>query len=191
MYSRAWGPRSIHGSVFTEIRLRDEDANWPGGSLYPFHGAHYAVFYARSPHAASSTPHIDTYCEDGSPWSQASERLGSVIKHLRILGQGLSVGAGMAAALKQRGSDSRVYVMLGDGELQEGQVWEAATAAGNWQLDNLCLIIDANDMQVEGHVNAVQPNEPLADKWQAFAGIPRYLWADIPAIQRALDPRER
>ncbi|MYN13943.1 transketolase [Pusillimonas sp. TS35] len=177
---------------FSELRLRAEDANWPGRDRFILSTAHNtAVFYATlAARGLIDTTLLDTYCEDGSPLEiNASERLGSVIEATcGSLGQGLSVGAGMAAALKQRGSDSRVYVMLGDGELQEGQVWEAATAAGNWQLDNLCLIIDANDMQVEGHVNAVQPNEPLADKWQAFRWHTQDIDGhDIPAIQRALD----
>ena len=61
-----------------------------------------------------------------------------------------------------------VYVVLGDGELQEGQVWEAAMSAAGLRLGNLCLIIDRNFMQVEGHTDAVMPMEPVADKWTAF-----------------------
>ncbi len=63
---------------------------------------------------------------------------------------------------------SRVYVILGDGELQEGQVWEAALSAASFGLDNLCLIIDRNYMQVDGHTDKVMKLEPLAGKWSAF-----------------------
>ncbi|MBV7483496.1 transketolase [Bordetella sp. BOR01] len=157
---------------FSELNLRPDDPAWPDRDRFILSTAHNtAIFYATlAARGILDARRLDTYCEDGSELEiNASERLGPMIEATcGSLGQGLSVGVGMAAALKRAGRDSRVYVLLGDGELQEGQVWEAALAAGNWQLDNLCLIIDANGMQVEGHVNQVQPDEPLADKWRAF-----------------------
>ncbi|GIX06164.1 MAG: transketolase [Candidatus Poribacteria bacterium] len=86
------------------------------------------------------------------------------------LGQGLSIGIGMALALKLDGRDARVYVMLGDGECDEGQVWEAAMFAGNRgaQLNNLCAIVDANGAQLDGYTKDIMPLEPFADKWRAF-----------------------
>ncbi len=84
------------------------------------------------------------------------------------LGQGLSSGIGIALALKQKAIDSRVYVMLGDGELDEGQVWEAAMAAAKFKLDNLIAIIDYNNLQIDGACSSIMPLEPLAEKWKAF-----------------------
>lgn len=84
------------------------------------------------------------------------------------LGQGLSAGVGMALGLKLDRSDARVYVMLGDGELNEGQVWEAALAAAKFGLDNLVAIVDYNNLQLDGRCSEVMPIEPLADKWRAF-----------------------
>jgi len=84
------------------------------------------------------------------------------------LGQGLSAGVGMALGLRLEGSDARVYVMLGDGELNEGQVWEAAMAAAKFGLDNLIAIIDYNNLQLDGYCHEVMPIEPLAAKWRAF-----------------------
>jgi len=84
------------------------------------------------------------------------------------LGQGLSAGVGMALGLKLDRSDARVYVMLGDGELNEGQVWEAALAAAKYRLDNLLAIVDYNNLQLDGRCSDVMPIEPLADKWRAF-----------------------
>jgi len=84
------------------------------------------------------------------------------------LGQGLSIGIGMALGLKMDGRPSRVYVLLGDGECDEGQVWEAAMFAGNHHLSNLCAIVDANGAQLDGWVNEIAPLEPLPDKWRAF-----------------------
>lgn len=84
------------------------------------------------------------------------------------LGQGLSLAFGMAMASRISGSGFRVYVVLGDGEVQEGQVWEAAMACAKYKLDNLIAFIDRNQMQVDGLTENVMPVEPLAEKWKAF-----------------------
>lgn len=84
------------------------------------------------------------------------------------LGHGLPIGVGRALALKRAGSDSRVFVVLGDGECNEGSVWEAALSAGNRGLDNLTLLVDYNKNQSYGPTYVVQDLEPLADKWRAF-----------------------
>ena len=84
------------------------------------------------------------------------------------LGQGLSVGLGMALGLRLKAIDARVFVVLGDGELQEGQVWEAAMAAPKFGLDNLVAIVDDNRVQLMGDTAAVMPIEPVAEKWRAF-----------------------
>lgn len=84
------------------------------------------------------------------------------------LGQGLSMANGMALGLRLDGSASRVYALLGDGELQEGQVWEAAMAAGHFKLDNLCALIDVNRLQIDGEVEKVMNVEPVTDKLRAF-----------------------
>lgn len=84
------------------------------------------------------------------------------------LGQGLSIGIGMALGLRMEGRPSRVYVLLGDGECDEGQIWEAAMFAGNHRVANLCAIVDANGAQLDGWVKEIAPLEPLPDKWRAF-----------------------
>jgi transketolase len=84
------------------------------------------------------------------------------------LGQGLSIAVGMALGLRLDGRDARVYVILGDGELNEGQIWEAAMAAAKYGLDHLLAIVDYNDLQLDGYCHDVMPIEPLADKWRAF-----------------------
>ncbi len=84
------------------------------------------------------------------------------------LGQGLSVGLGMALSAKLRQADYHVWIVLGDGEVQEGSVWEAAMAAANWKLDNLTAILDRNRLQNDTFVADIQSLEPLADKWRAF-----------------------
>ena len=84
------------------------------------------------------------------------------------LGQGLSVSLGMALGLRVDGSESRVFCILGDGELAEGQVWEAAIAAAAYKADNLLAIIDRNGVQATDTVEKVMPNGNLAEKWAAF-----------------------
>lgn len=84
------------------------------------------------------------------------------------LGQGLSIAAGTALGLKMDGNKARVFCLMGDGELQEGQIWEAAMAAGHFKLNNLIGIVDYNNLQIDGPVEKVMGLAPLADKWRAF-----------------------
>lgn len=84
------------------------------------------------------------------------------------LGQGLSAAVGMALSGKADSKDYRVYALLGDGEIEEGQIWEAAMAAAKFKLDNLCAIIDVNGLQIDGNTADVMPSEPLDKKMEAF-----------------------
>ncbi|MDD5618005.1 MAG: transketolase [Candidatus Omnitrophica bacterium] len=84
------------------------------------------------------------------------------------LGQGLSVALGMSLAGKIDKKDYRVYCLMGDGEIQEGNIWEAAMACAHYKCDNLCAILDYNGFQIDGKVSDVMALEPLKDKWQAF-----------------------
>lgn len=84
------------------------------------------------------------------------------------LGQGLSVASGMSLAAKIDKKDWRVYCLMGDGELQEGNIWEAAMAAAHFKLDNLCGIVDYNRFQIDGRTEEIMNLEPLVNKWEAF-----------------------
>lgn len=84
------------------------------------------------------------------------------------LGHGLSIGLGMALAARMQKSDRRVFVVTGDGEINEGSVWEAAMCAGKHGLSNLCVLVDYNKIQSAGPTREIQDLEPLADKWCAF-----------------------
>ena len=84
------------------------------------------------------------------------------------LGQGLSIANGLALSARLNGHGSRVYVLMGDGEVQEGQIWEAAMSAAHYGLDNLVGILDRNRLQIDGHTAEVMSIEPIADKWRAF-----------------------
>ena len=90
------------------------------------------------------------------------------------LGQGISAAVGMALAGKMDHKDYRVYAVMGDGEIEEGQVWEAAMAATKYQLDNLCAVLDVNGLQIDGKTDDVMPSGPLDQKFEAFG------WNVIP-----------
>ncbi len=109
------------------------------------------------------------------------------------LGQGLSAGAGMAFGAKFDKLDSRVYVILGDGELQEGQVWEAAMTAAKYKLDNLVAFVDANNLQVDGRCSEIMPSiQPIDKKFEAFGWeVIKIDGHSIPEILKALDDAKR
>lgn len=104
------------------------------------------------------------------------------------LGQGLSPGIGMALGARLRGKDFRVYVVLGDGEIQEGQVWEAAMAASAYRLDRLTAIVDCNKIQLSDFIAKAMPMDPIADKWRAFGWeVCECDGHDVAAILRGLE----
>ena len=101
------------------------------------------------------------------------------------LGQGLSAAVGMALAAK---GTNRVYALMGDGEIAEGQIWEAAMAAAKFQLDNLCGIVDVNGLQIDGKTADVMPSEPLDKKWEAFGwNVIKCDGHDYAAIEAAFE----
>jgi len=108
------------------------------------------------------------------------------------LGEGLSLGIGMALAAKLDSRPSRSYVVLGDGEIQEGQIWEAAMFGGDKKVDNLVAIVDYNHIQLDGFVDDIMPLDPLADKWRAFNWhVIELNGHDIPALHAAFAEAER
>lgn len=107
------------------------------------------------------------------------------------LGEGLSLGIGMGLAARLDRSPSRTYVMLGDGEIQEGQIWEAAMFGGYHKTDNVVAIVDNNRIQLDGFVKDIMDLEPLADKWRSFNWhVIEVDGHDIPALQRAFAEAE-
>ncbi len=84
------------------------------------------------------------------------------------LGQGLSIAVGMALGLRMDGLSNRIYCIMGDGENQEGSTWEAIMSAGHFKLDNICVVLDNNGLQIDGWVEDVMGLQPIADKWRAF-----------------------
>jgi len=104
------------------------------------------------------------------------------------LGQGLSVAVGVAYAYKMDKKDSAVYVLLGDGELQEGQIWEAAMAASKYRLSNICCFIDANKYQIDGSTDEIMPLIDIAEKFNAFGWYVQQVDGhDVLSIKSAIE----
>ena len=104
----------------------------------------------------------------------------------RSLGVGLSLGLGMAEAARLDKSPTRVYVLLGDGEIQEGQIWEAAMYGAFHKVDNIVAIVDYNKIQLDGFIKDIMELEPLADKWRGFGwNVIEVDGHDIAALQKA------
>lgn len=112
---------------------------------------------------------LDRFCrKDGILGGHPSPHVPGVICHTGALGHGLSIGVGLALAAKRRNQNHRIYVVMGDGEINEGSVWEAMMTAYKYKLDNLIAIIDYNKIQSSGFVEDIQPLEPLGAKFRAF-----------------------
>ena len=108
--------------------------------------------------------HIDSYLQ-GHP---DKNKVPGVDMTTGSLGQGLSCANGMAIAGKMNQKDYRVYCILGDGEIEEGQVWEAAMAASHYKLDNLCVVVDNNNLQIDGTIEEVMSSYPIDEKFRSF-----------------------
>lgn len=156
---------------FHEMAYDPDRPDWEDRDRFLLSPAHYgvALFAALAERGALPVQELAQYGVDGSPLEIiASERLPGVEATLGSLGMGLSVGVGMGLSLRRRGSASRVYVFIGDGELQEGETWEAVMSAAAFGLGNICAIVDVNDMQVDGATRSVLDMGDIAAKWRAF-----------------------
>ena len=133
---------------------------------------------------------LDTFCRFGTRLiGHPNRKVPGVEANSGSLGHGLSVCVGMALAGKMDRRDYRVYTVMGDGEIAEGSVWEAAMSAAQYHLDNLCAVVDRNGLQISGTTDEVMSSAPLEEKWQSFGWnvISLKDGNDIPQIQRAFD----
>ena len=132
--------------------------------------------------------HIDSYLQ-GHP---NMNTVPGVDMSTGSLGQGISCAVGMALGLKHQGKSARVYTLLGDGEIQEGQVWEACMAAAHYKLDNMVVIVDNNGLQIDGNIADVMSPYPIVDKLLAFGfhtvAIDGH---DFDAIEKALNDAKK
>lgn len=166
------GAADIFAALYTdELRLDPANPDWADRDCLILSTGHNStvIYAALAERGYFDVATLTAYGTDGSHLEIiASEQVPGIEGTFGSLGQGLSVAVGEALYAKRYDRSFRVYVVLGDGEQQEGQVWEAAMAAASFELDNLCLIVDCNDMQVKGHIDSVISMGDVAAKWAGF-----------------------
>jgi transketolase len=162
----------LQALYFAEMRLRPAEPLWPDRDRLVLSKGHAVpALYTVMAHAGFfSRDRLPSLRRLGSPLQghPATFMLPGIEASTGSLGQGLSVALGMALGSRLDGDRFRVYAIIGDGESQEGQIWEAAMCAPKYKLDNLCVILDHNKGQIDGPVKDVMDLEPIADKWRAF-----------------------
>jgi transketolase len=175
-----------------QLRFCPGDPLWPGRDRFLLSIGHYAIalYAALAEAGVIDVAELQTYGSDGSrlPMSgMASYTPGMEISG-GSLGHGLGVATGMAIGLRHRKNPAHVYVLLSDGELDEGSTWEAALACAHHGLDNITAMIDVNGLQADGPTAGVLKTEPLIDKWRAFGWhAVRVDGNDIEALVEAFD----
>lgn len=184
------------GLYLVKLHHRPADPEWPERDRFILSKGHIApALYAVMAHAGYfPREELLTLRKLGSRLQghPASLKLPGLEVSSGSLGQGLSVGVGLALGARLDGAAWRTYVLLGDGETQEGQVWEAAMSAGHYRLDNLCAIVDRNYLQIDGNTEDVMTLDPYADKWKAFNwNVLEIDGHDLREVIEAYDQAER
>ena len=177
---------------FKEMNIDPKNPKWEGRDRFVLSKGHttpglYSVLAERGFFPVSDLPtfrHIDSYLQ-GHP---NMNTVPGVDMSTGSLGQGISTAVGMALAAKHTGKTNRVYSLLGDGEIQEGQVWEAFMSAAHYKLDNLCIVVDNNGLQIDGNIADVMSPYPIVEKLEAFGfAVQAIDGHDFDAIEAAFN----
>jgi transketolase len=187
-------------AYFHALRYRPDDPYWEGRDRFCLSIGHYAIaLYAVLIEAGIIPEHeLETYGTDDSRLPMSG--MASYTPGMEITGgslaHGLGIAVGMALGLKRKSSNSFVYNLLSDGELDEGSTWEAMQSAGHWQLNNLIALVDVNNQQADGPSTSVLNFEPLAPKWEAFGWHTQRvdgndMDAVVPAFDKARELKDR
>ncbi|PUA16514.1 transketolase [Glaciimonas sp. PCH181] len=179
-------------AYFHALNFRPEDPKWEQRDRFLLSIGHYAIALYAVLIEAGVIPQeeLETYGSDDSrlPMSGMATYTPGMEITGGSLGHGLGIAVGMCLGLKQKGSQSFVYNLLSDGELNEGSTWEAALSASHWGLNNLIALVDVNDQQADGASSSVLGVEPLVDKWAAFGWhVQRVNGNDLSALVAAFD----
>jgi transketolase len=192
-YSSTFSCAELFAALYYHsLRIDPADPAWPERDRFLMGKGHAAVGLYPCLADLGFFPEslLDDYTRLGSPLGDHPDmrKVPGVDFSSGSIGHNLSVGVGMSIAARKRGQDYRTVVMLGDGEMNEGQVWEAAMAASHFELGNLVALVDLNGYSLDGPVSDVMGIEPIADKWRAFG------WStveidghDVEAVTGALD----
>lgn len=177
---------------FEVLRINPKEPNWEDRDRFVLSKGHVSAVYYAALAERGYFP-VEELKNYKKPWGKFPghpdmKKLPGIDMTTGSLGQGLSVAVGMAISAKYDKKDSRVYVVMGDGEIQEGQVWEAAMAAAHYKLDNITAFVDRNGLQIDGTTEQVMGLEPLKDKWTGFGwNVIEINGHDIEQILDAVD----
>src|SRR6185369_14855531 len=179
-------------SYFHAMRYRPDDPEWEGRDRFLLSIGHYAIALYAALIEAGIIPdaELESYGSDESrlPMSGMASYTPGMEMSGGSLGLGLSIAVGMALGLKRKGSNSRVYTLFSDGELDEGSKWEAMMSAAHHKLDNIVAIVDVNNQQADGPSSQMMAFEPLVDKLKAFGWfVQRIDGNDLDVVVAAFD----
>lgn len=174
------------------MTYRPEDPEWDGRDRFLLSNGHYAIalYAALIEGGIIAEAELETYGSDDSrlPMSGMASYTPGMEMSGGSLGQGLTIAVGHCLGLKHKGSDSFVYTLFSDGELDEGAIWEGLMSAAHWKLDNLIAIVDVNNQQADGPSSQIMAFEPLVDKMEAFGWFTQRVDGnDIEAVANAFD----
>ncbi len=177
---------------FYKMRINPADPRWEGRDYFILSKGHVCpTLYSVMSHAGFfPREELSTLRKMGSRLQghPHMHKLPGLENSSGSLGQGLSIANGIAMALKLDKKPNRVYCLMGDGEIQEGQVWEAAMTAAHYGLDNVCAIIDYNNLEIDGFVEDVMGIHPLDEKWKSFNWhVHECDGNDMASVMKALD----
>lgn len=157
---------------FDELRINEKDPKWEDRDRLILSKGHCspALYAALAERGFFKKEELKTFRKLGSKLQGHPDlnKVPGVDMTSGSLGQGLSVANGIAIAGKMDNKDYRVYVIVGDGEIEEGQIWEAAMTSSKYKLDNLCLIVDNNNLQIDGTIEEVKSSYPIDKKFESF-----------------------
>ncbi|KNC14515.1 transketolase [Pseudomonas sp. RIT-PI-a] len=179
-------------AYFHALNYEPHDPEWEQRDRFYLSIGHYAIALYAALIEADIIPldELETYGSDDSrlPMSGMATYTPGMEITGGSLGQGLGIAVGACLGLKRKGSDSFVYNLLSDGELNEGSTWEAVMSASHWKLDNLIAIVDVNNQQADGRSSEVLAFEPIVDRWQAFGWFTQRVDGnDLDALVKAFD----
>jgi transketolase len=192
-YSSTFSAAELFAALYyAHLRINPAEPKWPDRDRFILSKGHAAIgLYPILGDLGFFDPKLlDAYTRLGSPFGDHPDmkKIPGIDFSSGSLGHGLSISLGMALAGRVQKRDYRVYCMMGDGELHEGQVWEAAMAAGHYRVQSLVGIIDRNQLCIDGTTETVMTVEPIADRFTSFGwAVSRIDGHDLPQILATLD----
>ncbi|TNF18296.1 MAG: transketolase [Rhodobacteraceae bacterium] len=196
-YSSTFSCAEILSALYyAQMRIEPSDPDWPDRDRFVMSKGHAAI--GLHPVLADlgyfDPSDLDTYTRFGSNFGDHPDmkKVRGIDFSSGSLGHGLSVGVGMALAGRLQGRDFRTYVMLGDGEISEGQIWEAAASASHFRLGNLVILLDRNGLSIDGHTEDIMAIEPVTDRFASFGWqVQRVDGHDLGQVMQAFDALPR